>query len=163
MKILTLTGIFGLIALFCLLPPAHPSAQGVGFEVDDVYGHVIVYGLYYSDPWTGSSHAVTVYNNRQRAITYSYEWKHEVRNLQGNILADDTEWIPAPALKAGRTRQHSSQRGVNFDDAGLRRGFRYSLKTYTSLNVTGINPEDYPPEYPHGWIESESIDDFDHR
>lgn len=162
MKTLTLTVIFGLIALGCLLPLAHPSAQGVGFEVDSVYGNVVVYGLYYSDPWTSSSHAVYVSNSRQRSITYSYEWNHEVTDLQGNILSDDTDWIAAPALRAGKARQHSSQRGVNLDAAGLPRGVHYSLKTYTSLNVDGINQEDFPPEYPHGWIESESIDDFLH-
>ena len=162
MKALTLTVIFGLIALACLLPFAHPSAQGVGFQVDGVYGSVIVYGLYYSDPWTGSSHAVYVSNRRQKSITYSYEWNHEVTDLQGNILADDTDWIAPPALRAGRARQHSSQRGVNLDAAGLLRGMRYNLRTYTSLNVDGINGEDFPPEYPDGWIESESMDNFLH-
>ena len=158
MKTLVLTLIFGLVALAYLLSQVHPSAQGVGVKVEGVYGHVIVYGLSYNDPWTSSTHQVTIDNDSGKQITYSYEWNHEVTDLAGQILADDTRWIAAPALRNGRTRTHFSQRGVNLDGvAAIERGNDYILKTYTSLDVVGIRIEDFPEGYPHGWKESEEF------
>lgn len=133
MKTLVLTIIFGVVALACPLPQVHPSAQGVRVEVEGVYGHVIVYGLYYSDPWTSSTHQVTVDNRSGKSISYSYEWNHEVTDLAGEILADDTDWIAPPALKNGRTKTYFSQQGVNLDAEGIEQGSDYLLKTYTSV------------------------------
>ena len=158
MKALVLTILFGLVALTCPLPQVHPSAQGVGVQVEGVYGHVIVYGLYYSDPWTSSTHQITVNNDSGKSISYSYEWNHEVTDFAGQILANDTGWIAAPSLKDGKVAVHSSQRGVNLDNAdNINRGFQYRLKTYTSLDVIGININDFPEGYPDGWQESEEI------
>jgi len=50
-----------------------------------------------------------------------------------------------------------SQQGVNLDAEGIERGSDYLLKTYTSLDVVGIDTYDFSPAYPDGWKEREEI------
>ncbi len=153
MKTLALVVLFGLIASACLLPTVHPSPSGVSDTVNDVYGHVLVWGLSYSAPDTRIRHCYNVTNDKERrSITFRYEWSHNVTELDkdaaedlgvpvpanpGAMVADDSFEGPGPTVKAGKSKSLTSERRVDLAAEGVRRHQWYHLKTYTALRVVG--------------------------
>ena len=151
MKTLALVVLFGLIAGACLLSTVHPSPSGVSGTVNDVYGHVVVWGLSYSAPNTRSSHSLSVTNRKERrSINFRYEWSHNVTELDrdaaedlgvpvpanpGAWVTDDTFEGPGPTVKAGKYKYLRSDRRVDLAEEGVREDKWYHLKTYTALRV----------------------------
>lgn len=142
---------FGLIAGACFISIVHTSPSGVSGTVNDVYGHVVVWGLSYSAPNTRSSHSLTVVNHKERrSIDFRYEWSHNVTELDedaaedlgvpvpanpGAMVAHDSFEAPGPTVKAGKSKSFRSDRHVDLDEEGVRRHQWYHLKTYTALRV----------------------------
>lgn len=153
MKTVALVVLFGLIAGACLLPTVHPSPSGKSKTVNNIYGHVLVWGLSYSAPNTRSRHCFTVHNGKERgSIAFRYEWSHNVTELDedaaedlgvpvpanpGGVVANDSFEAHGPKVDPGGTETITSERSVDLAEEEIRADKWYHLKTYTALRVVG--------------------------
>ena len=132
------THFFTLIVLVVVLSLVnlHLSEAEFGWK-NNIYGVAEVWGLYYNDPWTSSSHRVYVENAQNNNITYTYECNHSLLSLGGSWVADDTIELHGSIKKGKSPKWHYHGRSMNLDTKGVARGIMYRLSCYTRLDVNG--------------------------
>lgn len=104
---------------------------------NNIYGVAEVWGLYYNDPWTSSSHRVYVENAQDNDITYKYECNHSLVDLGGGWVADDTIEPHGSIDEGDPPVWHHEGQYMNLDSKNVPRGVWYFLSCYTRLDVDG--------------------------
>ena len=98
---------------------------------DQIYGGASVWDTTYGDPITSSKHLARIVNCQVDEVEYDYEFKHAISDrvqldptFHGFLESDDEIW-------------HQDFLYMNLDAWGVERGARYTLSTYTRIDVWG--------------------------
>jgi len=131
----------GLALMIGLASANTANAVSVMGWKNNVYGVAEVWGLYYNEPWTSSSHRVYIENAQEVTVEYTYEFNHSLLDMNGLRVADDTierHGRIKTEARGGQPIWINSGRALNlYHEDDVMRDMRYELSCYTRLNVRG--------------------------
>ncbi|MDE0015147.1 MAG: hypothetical protein OXU51_03095 [Candidatus Poribacteria bacterium] len=159
-SLITILAILGLGLLLNLGSPNTASAVEVKEWKNRVYGEAKVWGLYYNNPWTSSSHRVYIENFQNVTVQYTYEFNHSLLDADNNKrrVADDTiegHGSIKTTARGGRPVTINGGQWLNLsEEENVPKGRRYYLSCYTRLNVRGrFNGENTNDAWETGTVE----------